>query len=61
MSEVKERKKGLPSSKSDEVSQKLKKHSSCGKVVNHSQNSAGMDSRMALGVISLSACLVLAW
>lgn len=61
MSEVKERKKGLPSSKSDEVSQKLKKHSSCGKVVSHSQNSAGMDSRMALGVISLSACLVLAW
>lgn len=61
MSEVKQRKKGLPSSKSNEGFQKLEKHSSRGKVVSHGQNSVGMDSRMALGVISLSACLVLAW
>lgn len=60
MSEVKQRKKGLPSSKSNEGFQKLEKHSR-GKVVSHGQNSVGMDSRMALGVISLSACLVLAW
>ncbi|XP_015714437.1 inhibitor of nuclear factor kappa-B kinase-interacting protein [Coturnix japonica] len=65
MSEVKQRKKGFPSPESNEGSQKLEKHSSHGKVhgprVSHSQSSIGMDSRMALGVISLSACLVMAW
>ncbi|XP_021262669.1 inhibitor of nuclear factor kappa-B kinase-interacting protein isoform X2 [Numida meleagris] len=65
MSEVKQRKKGLPSSKSSEDSQKLEKHSSRGKVasprVSHDHSSARMDSRMALSVVSLTACLVLAW
>ncbi|NXJ04696.1 IKIP protein, partial [Odontophorus gujanensis] len=65
MSEVKRRKKGLPSSKGDEDSQKLKKdRSSSGNVspgVSRTLHCIWMDSRLALSVVALVACLLLAW
>ncbi|XP_065598799.1 inhibitor of nuclear factor kappa-B kinase-interacting protein isoform X1 [Cyrtonyx montezumae] len=65
MSEVRRRKKGLPSSKGDEDSQKLKKRrSSSGNVspgVSHTLHCVWMDSRLALSVVALVACLLLAW
>ncbi|NXL90597.1 IKIP protein, partial [Alectura lathami] len=65
MSEVKQRKKGISSSKTNEDSQKLKKHSSHGRLasprINDNESSVWADSQTALSVISLAACLVLTW
>ncbi|KFV90871.1 PREDICTED: inhibitor of nuclear factor kappa-B kinase-interacting protein [Eurypyga helias] len=65
MSEVKQRKKGISSSKTNEDSQKVEKHSNCGKLAsprtgNH-RSSFWMDSRTTLSIISLAVCLVLTW
>ncbi|NXK48840.1 IKIP protein, partial [Chauna torquata] len=65
MSEFKQRKKGISSSKSNEDSQKLEKHSNHGKLASprtsNNQNSFWTDSRTVLSIISLAACLVLTW
>ncbi|NXL43564.1 IKIP protein, partial [Podilymbus podiceps] len=65
MSEVKQRKKGISSSKTNEGSQKVEKHSNCGKLASprtsSNQSSFWMDSRTSLSIISLSVCLVLTW
>uniref|UniRef100_A0A8B9C5G6 IKBKB interacting protein n=1 Tax=Anser brachyrhynchus TaxID=132585 RepID=A0A8B9C5G6_9AVES len=65
MSEVKQRKKGISLSKTNEDSQKLEKHSNHGKLasprMSNNQSSFWVDSRTALNVISLAACLVLTW
>lgn len=65
MSEVKQRKKGISSSKTSEDSQKLEKHSNHGKLagprMSNNQSSFWIDLRTALNVISLAACLVLTW
>ncbi|XP_009880882.1 PREDICTED: inhibitor of nuclear factor kappa-B kinase-interacting protein isoform X1 [Charadrius vociferus] len=65
MSEVKQRKKDISSSKTNEGSRKVEKHSNCGKLASprtsNDQNSFWMDSRTTLSIFSLAACLVLAW
>ncbi|NXS07611.1 IKIP protein, partial [Neodrepanis coruscans] len=65
MSEVKQRKKGISSSKTNEVSQKVEKHSSYGKLASpRTSNNWGsywMDSRTSLTIISLAVCLVVTW
>ncbi|XP_009462218.1 PREDICTED: inhibitor of nuclear factor kappa-B kinase-interacting protein isoform X1 [Nipponia nippon] len=65
MSEVKQRKKGMSSSKISEDSQKVEKHSNCEKLAsprtNNNQCSFGVDSRTSLSIISLAVCLVLTW
>ncbi|XP_009488987.2 inhibitor of nuclear factor kappa-B kinase-interacting protein isoform X2 [Pelecanus crispus] len=65
MSEVKQRKKGTSSSKTGEGSQKVEKHSNCGKLASprtsDNRCSFWMDSRTSLSVISLAVCLVLTW
>ncbi|XP_035407675.1 inhibitor of nuclear factor kappa-B kinase-interacting protein isoform X1 [Cygnus atratus] len=65
MSEVKQRKKGISSSKTNEDSQKLEKHSNRGKLasprMSNNQSPFWIDSRTALNVIFLAACLVLTW
>ncbi|NWI16563.1 IKIP protein, partial [Crypturellus soui] len=62
MSEVKQRKRGA-SSKTNEDSQKTKKDSNHGKLVNPrtGRSSSWVDSRSALSLISLVICLVLSW
>ncbi|NXA36809.1 IKIP protein, partial [Eudromia elegans] len=65
MSEVKQRKRGASSSKTNEDSQKAKKDSNHEKLVNprtnNNRNSSWVDSRSALSLISLVICLVLSW
>ncbi|KFZ55394.1 Inhibitor of nuclear factor kappa-B kinase-interacting protein [Podiceps cristatus] len=65
MSEVKQRKKGISSSKTNEGSQKVEKHGNCGKLasprVSSNRSSFWMDSRTSLSIVSLSVCLVLTW
>ncbi|NWU66958.1 IKIP protein, partial [Pterocles burchelli] len=66
MSEVKQRKKGISSSKTNEGSQKGEKHSSnCGKLASprtsNNWSSFWMDSRTRLSIISLAVCLLLTW
>ncbi|XP_068257324.1 inhibitor of nuclear factor kappa-B kinase-interacting protein isoform X2 [Nyctibius grandis] len=65
MSEVKQRKKGISSSKSNEDSQNVEKHSNCGKLASprtsNNRSSFWMDSRTTLSIISLTVCLVLTW
>ncbi|KFP75863.1 PREDICTED: inhibitor of nuclear factor kappa-B kinase-interacting protein [Apaloderma vittatum] len=65
MSEVKQRKKGVSSSKSNEGSQKAEKHSNCvkqtGPRTSKTQGSFWMDSRTSLNIICLAVCLALTW
>ncbi|XP_041882445.1 inhibitor of nuclear factor kappa-B kinase-interacting protein isoform X2 [Corvus kubaryi] len=68
MSEVKPRKKGISSSKTNEGSQKAEKHSNYGKLASprtsNNRNSFWMDSRTSLSIISLislAVCLVVTW
>ncbi|NXF44684.1 IKIP protein, partial [Oceanites oceanicus] len=65
MSEVKQRKKGVSSSKTSDSSQKVEKHSNCGKLASartsNNWRSFWMDSRTSLSIISLAVCLVLTW
>ncbi|NXY85712.1 IKIP protein, partial [Alcedo cyanopectus] len=65
MSEVKQRKKGVSSSKTNEGTQKVEKHSNCGKLASprtsNNQNSLWMNSWTSLSIISLAVCLVLTW
>ncbi|KAM6095965.1 inhibitor of nuclear factor kappa-B kinase-interacting protein isoform 3-T5 [Chlamydotis macqueenii] len=65
MSEVKQRKKGISSSKTNEGSQKVEKQNNCGKVASprtsNNRSSSWMDSRTSLSIISLAVCLVLTW
>ncbi|XP_017659824.1 PREDICTED: inhibitor of nuclear factor kappa-B kinase-interacting protein isoform X2 [Lepidothrix coronata] len=65
MSEVKQRKKGISSSKTNEGSQTIEKQSSYGKLTNprtsYNQSSFWMDSRTSLTIISLAVCLVVTW
>ncbi|KAM9246566.1 Inhibitor of nuclear factor kappa-B kinase-interacting protein [Leptosomus discolor] len=65
MSEVKQRKKGISSSRANEGSQKVEKHNNCGKVASpktsNNQSSFRLDSRTSLSMISLAVCLVLTW
>ncbi|NXY40488.1 IKIP protein, partial [Ceuthmochares aereus] len=65
MSEVKHRKKGVSSFKTNEGSQNVEKHSNCGKLASaricNNRSSIWMDSRTTLSIISLAVCLVLAW
>ncbi|NXJ85412.1 IKIP protein, partial [Trogon melanurus] len=65
MSEVKQRKKGVSSSKTNEGSQKAEKHSNCAKQTgprtSNNQGSFWMDSRTSLSIICLAVCLVLTW
>ncbi|XP_025979003.2 inhibitor of nuclear factor kappa-B kinase-interacting protein isoform X2 [Dromaius novaehollandiae] len=65
MSEVKQRKRGTSSSKTNEDSQKAEKDSNHGKLVNprisNNKSSSWVDSRTALSLISLAVCLVLTW
>ncbi|NXF36436.1 IKIP protein, partial [Nyctibius bracteatus] len=65
MSEVKQRKKRISSSKSNEGSQNVEKHSNCGKLASprtsNNRSSFWMDSRTTLSIISLTVCLVLTW
>ncbi|KAM9025983.1 inhibitor of nuclear factor kappa-B kinase-interacting protein isoform 2-T4 [Ara ararauna] len=65
MSDVKQRKKGISSSKTNEGSQNIETQSNCGKLVSprtsNNRSSFWMDSRTSLSVISLAVCLVLTW
>ncbi|KAM6093458.1 LOW QUALITY PROTEIN: inhibitor of nuclear factor kappa-B kinase-interacting protein [Theristicus caerulescens] len=65
MSEIKQRKKGMSSSKISEGSQKVEKHSNCEKLASPrtSNNwcSFWVDSRTNLSIISFAVCLVLTW
>ncbi|NXX15521.1 IKIP protein, partial [Podargus strigoides] len=65
MSEVKRRKKGISSSKTNEVSQMVEKHSNCGNLASprtsNNRSSFWMDSRTTLSIISFAVCLVLTW
>ncbi|XP_010141563.1 PREDICTED: inhibitor of nuclear factor kappa-B kinase-interacting protein [Buceros rhinoceros silvestris] len=65
MSEVKQRKKGISSSKTNEGSQKVEKHSNCGKLgsprTSSNQSCFWIDSRTSLSIISLAVWLVLTW
>ncbi|KAM6146724.1 inhibitor of nuclear factor kappa-B kinase-interacting protein isoform 1-T1 [Phoenicopterus ruber ruber] len=65
MSEVKQRKKGIASSKTNEGSQKVEKHGNCGKLASpRTSNNPGsfwMALRTSLSIISLAVCLVLTW
>ncbi|NXN94664.1 IKIP protein, partial [Rhinopomastus cyanomelas] len=59
MSEVKQRKKGVSSSRTHEGSQKVEKRASPRSSSN--QSSFWMDSRTSLSIISLAFCLMLTW
>ncbi|XP_067998863.1 inhibitor of nuclear factor kappa-B kinase-interacting protein isoform X1 [Melanerpes formicivorus] len=65
MSEIKQRKKGFSSPKTNEGSQKVEKHNNFGKMASprtsNNRNTFWMDSRTSLSVISLALCLVLSW
>ncbi|NWS43523.1 IKIP protein, partial [Probosciger aterrimus] len=65
MSEVKQRKKSISSTKTNEGSQKVETQNNCGKLVSprtsNNQSSFWMDSRTSLSIISLAVCLVLTW
>ncbi|KAM4670802.1 inhibitor of nuclear factor kappa-B kinase-interacting protein-like isoform 1-T4 [Amazona ochrocephala] len=65
MSDVKQRKKGISSSKMNEGSQKVERRSNCGKLVSprtsNNWSSFWMDPRTSLTMISLAVCLVLTW
>ncbi|XP_042648203.1 inhibitor of nuclear factor kappa-B kinase-interacting protein isoform X3 [Tyto alba] len=65
MSQVRQRRKGISSSKTSDGSQKVEKHSDCGTLVspktNNNWTSFWMDSRTSFSIISLSVCLVLSW
>ncbi|XP_065692920.1 inhibitor of nuclear factor kappa-B kinase-interacting protein isoform X2 [Patagioenas fasciata] len=65
MSEVKQRKKGISSPKTNEDPQKVEKHNKCGKLasprIRSNWSSFWMDSRTTLSMISLAGCLVLTW
>ncbi|NXE34021.1 IKIP protein, partial [Ptilorrhoa leucosticta] len=65
MSEVKPRKKGVSSSKTNEGSQKAEKHSNYGKLASlrtcNNRSSFWMDSRTSLSIVSLAVCLVVSW
>ncbi|KAM6291607.1 inhibitor of nuclear factor kappa-B kinase-interacting protein isoform 2-T2 [Porphyrio hochstetteri] len=65
MSEVKQRRKGTSSSKTNEGSPKVEKHSNCGRLASprphNITSSFWTDSRTALSIISLAVCLVLTW
>ncbi|XP_074758789.1 inhibitor of nuclear factor kappa-B kinase-interacting protein isoform X3 [Athene noctua] len=64
MSEVKQRKKGISSFKTNEGSQKVEKHSNCGKLASprtsHNWSSFWMDSRTSFSIF-LAVCLLLIW
>ncbi|NXL32925.1 IKIP protein, partial [Glaucidium brasilianum] len=65
MSEVKQRKKGISSFKTNEGSQKVEKHSNCGKLASpgtsHNWSSFWMDSRTSFSIIVIAVCLVMIW
>ncbi|NXF83020.1 IKIP protein, partial [Sclerurus mexicanus] len=65
MSEVKQRKKGISPSKTNEGSPKVEKHGSYGKLASprtsNNRSSFWMDSRTSLTVICLAVCLVVTW
>ncbi|XP_074000462.1 inhibitor of nuclear factor kappa-B kinase-interacting protein isoform X1 [Numenius arquata] len=65
MPEVKQRKKDISSSKTNEGSQKVEKHSNCGKLASsrtsNNRSSFWMDSRTTLSIFFLALCLVLTW
>ncbi|KAM6383684.1 inhibitor of nuclear factor kappa-B kinase-interacting protein isoform 3-T6 [Alca torda] len=65
MYEVKQRKKDTSSSKTNEGSRKVKKHSNCGKLASprtsNNWSSFWMDSRTTFSISSLVVCLVLTW
>ncbi|XP_061871088.1 inhibitor of nuclear factor kappa-B kinase-interacting protein isoform X2 [Colius striatus] len=65
MSEVKQRKKGVSSSKINEDSPKAEKHGHCGKLASPrtggNRHSVWLDSGMSLSIISFAVCLLLTW
>ncbi|NXX81136.1 IKIP protein, partial [Urocolius indicus] len=65
MSEVKQRKKGVSSSKINEGSPKVEKHSHCGKLASprtgNGRHSLWLDLRTSLSIISFAVCLLLTW
>ncbi|NWS57853.1 IKIP protein, partial [Chunga burmeisteri] len=65
MSEVKQRKKAISLSKTNEGSEKVEKHSNCGRLASPRTSNNGssfwMDSRTSFSIISLAVCLVLTW
>ncbi|NXD80198.1 IKIP protein, partial [Halcyon senegalensis] len=65
MSDVKQRKKGVSSSKTNEGTQKVEKHINCGKLASprtsNNRSSFWMDSWTSLSIISLAVCLALTW
>ncbi|KFQ33832.1 Inhibitor of nuclear factor kappa-B kinase-interacting protein [Mesitornis unicolor] len=61
MSEVKQRKKGVTSSKTSESSQKPEMHSNCGMLASPRTSNNPSFSWASLSVISLAVCLVLTW
>ncbi|KFP21527.1 Inhibitor of nuclear factor kappa-B kinase-interacting protein, partial [Egretta garzetta] len=65
MSEVKQRKKGISSSKTSDGSPKAEKHTNCGKLASpktsNNRNFFWIDSRTSLSITSLAFCLVLTW
>ncbi|XP_062441694.1 inhibitor of nuclear factor kappa-B kinase-interacting protein isoform X1 [Rhea pennata] len=65
MFEVKQRKRGISSSKPNEDSQKAEKDSNHGKLLNprisNNQSFSWIDSRTAFSLVSLAICLVLTW
>ncbi|XP_071408130.1 inhibitor of nuclear factor kappa-B kinase-interacting protein isoform X1 [Pithys albifrons albifrons] len=65
MSEVKQRKKGISSFKTNEGSPKAEKHGTYGKLASprtsNNRSSFWMDSRTSLTIISLAVCLVVTW
>ncbi|NWV29228.1 IKIP protein, partial [Origma solitaria] len=65
MSEIKPRKKGISSSKTNEGSQKAEKHSNYGKLASlrtsNNRSSFWMDSRTSLSIVSLGVCLLVTW
>ncbi|XP_051498740.1 inhibitor of nuclear factor kappa-B kinase-interacting protein isoform X2 [Apus apus] len=65
MSEIKERKKGSSSSKTNEGLQNVEKHTNCGKRgstrTRNSRSSFWLDSRTALSIMSVAFCQMLTW
>ncbi|NXK95819.1 IKIP protein, partial [Formicarius rufipectus] len=65
MSEVKQRKKGISLSKTNEGAQKVEKHGSYGKLASlrtsNNRSYFWMDSRTSLTIISLAVCLLVTW
>ncbi|XP_010006338.1 PREDICTED: inhibitor of nuclear factor kappa-B kinase-interacting protein isoform X1 [Chaetura pelagica] len=65
MSEIKERKKGSSSSKTNEGLQNVEKHTNCGKRgstrTRNNRSSFWLDSRTALSIMSVAFCQMLTW